>query len=93
MAKGFDNYVLNDLKSNGFHLNYGFRHFPKGNIDFTNRVDKHIEIYLLIKEYVDLYQDGKNASDPTAELIKARLNEIAKKLAKNYYVVTEDELE
>lgn len=93
MAKGFENYVFNDLKSSGFCINYGNYHFPKGKIDFTNRVDKHIEIYNLIKEYVDLHADGRNASEATAALIKKRMDTIAKKLAENYYVVTKDELE
>lgn len=92
MAKGFEEYVFSNLKSNGFYHNYDIRHFPKEKLPVDNHVNKHIEIYLLVKEYVDLYEDGRNASDATAKLIKERLNEIAKKLAKEYYVVTEKEL-
>ncbi len=92
MAKGFGEYVFNSLKSSGFYHNYDIRHFPKEKLPVDNHVNKHIEIYLLIKEYVDLYEDGKNASEATAKLIKERLDEIAKKLAKEYYVVTEKEL-
>ena len=29
MAKGFENYVFNDLKSNGFYLNYDNRHYQR----------------------------------------------------------------
>jgi hypothetical protein len=72
-----------------FYHNYETRHFPKEKLPVDNHVNKHIEIYLLVKEYVDLYEDGRNASEATAKLIKERLNEIAKKLAKEYYVVTE----
>lgn len=78
MAKGFESYVFNDLKSRGFNHNYDIRHYPTEKLPVENYVNKHIEIYLLIREYVELYEDGKNASDPTAELIKVRLNEIAK---------------
>lgn len=92
MAKGFEEYVLNNLKSNGFYHNYETRHFPKEKLPADNHVNKHIEIYLLVKEYVDLYEDGRNASEATTKLIKERLNEIAKKLAKEYYVITEKEL-
>lgn len=92
MAKGFESYVFNDLKSKGFNLNYDIRHYPTEKLPVDNHVNKHIQIYLLIREYVELYEDGKNSSDPTAELIKVRLDEIAKTLAKKYYVVTEDEL-
>jgi len=92
MAKGFEGYVFNNLKSNGFYHNYDTRHFPIEKLPVDNHVTRHIEIYLLVKEYVDLYEDGKNASEATAKLIKERLNEIAKKLAKTYYIVTEDEL-
>ena len=92
MANGFTDYVFNNLKSNGFYHNYEYRHYPKETLPYDNHVNRHIEIYLLVKEYVDLYEDGKNASEATAKLIKERLNEIAKKLAKTYYIVTEDEL-
>jgi hypothetical protein len=92
MAKGFTDYVFNNLKSSGFYHNYDYRHYPTETLPYDNHVNRHIEIYLLVKEYVDLYEDGKNASEATAKLIKERLNEIAKKLAKTYYIVTEDEL-
>lgn len=92
MAKGFEEFVFSNLKSNGFYHNYDIRHFPTEQLPVDNHVSKHIEIYLLVKEYVDLYEDGKNASEATAKLIKERLDEIAKKLAKEYYVVTEKEL-
>ena len=92
MAKGFEEYVFSSLKNSGFYHNYDIRHFPTEKFLMDNHVNKHIEIYLLVKEYVDLYEDGRNASEATAKLIKERLDEIAKKLAKEYYVVTEKDL-
>lgn len=92
-------YCVNDLTDHGFFLvvgktelySYFYPKFPE-HVPETNDLKKHLEIYRLIEEFMKLYNDLKSASDPAKKLIEPRLEEIAKTLARDYFVVKRDEL-
>lgn len=92
-------YWANDLTDHGFFFTTGkdefypslYPKFPE-KVPETNYLKKHLEIYRLIEEFMKLHNDLKTASDPAKKLIEPRLEEIAKTLARDYFVVTRDEL-
>lgn len=92
-------YWQNDLRDNGFFFVAGntelypsfYPKFPE-RVPETNKLEKHLEIYRLIEEFMKLHNDLKSASDPAKKLIEPRLKEIAATLARDYFVVKRDEL-
>ena len=90
---------ISNLREYGFFLTYGsdapyksiYPHFPE-KVPDTNYVAKHIEIYNLIAEFKNLHEDYEKASESTRALIEPRLLEIAKTLARDYFVIKGEEL-
>lgn len=83
--------AIKRLREKSFFLSYG-----KNKVDVdvpgTNRVDRHIAVYRLVKEYVELMDDYEKASDPTKKVIEPRLKEIEVELTKQYFIFTRNEI-
>jgi hypothetical protein len=79
------------LKNKSFFLSYG-KNTVNVDVPNTNRVNRHIEVYRLIKEYVEITNDYEKASDVTKKALEPRLRELEKEITGKYFIFTKNEI-
>ena len=57
----------------------------------SNCLEQHIQIYKLIQEYVELFEDYEKMSSSGKRMLEERMNEIEKKLLKEYWIVSKSQ--
>ena len=58
----------------------------------SNCLAQHIQIYKLIEEYVELFEDYQKMHAPSGKaLIRARMEAISKKLVNEYWIVSKNQ--
>lgn len=76
---------------NVINTNYDDKRFPSSYLSI-HTTERHIQIYMLVKEYVELYEDMKYASTATVKaFIHKRMSEIERELMR-FWIATEDEM-
>lgn len=74
-------------ENNGYIYNVPFfSSLPMGNY-----LHQHIQIYQLIKEYVELFEDCQKMNSSGKKLLEDRMQEIASKLTSEYWIVSKSQ--
>ena len=63
-----------------------FQTYPGGNY-----LHQHIQIYKLIQEYVELFEDYEKMSSSGKQMLEERMNAIEDKLLREYWIVSKSQ--
>jgi len=73
------------------HNNYDDKRFPQSYLSL-HTTERHIQIYMLVSEYVELYEDLAKVTASSAKvLIKKRIDEVKRELMQ-FWIATDDEM-